>query len=253
MELLINVTLLIVGALGALAAIGGDTWNRGPLPWRKRITTRGWVALACLIGALCLGVAKEFRSIKLSARAAEERARLQSDLEESVAALEATRAKLASVEPSILEGIVIATTGIRRESDFSTARLSGQRSVPLVSGRDSPEPLRLYGGDFLEFNVYCANGGRRQAGFPFEPTQRGRPRSLVVQVGATYYPLGDSGRHMLIGPVGHPMEAVILNPERLRNCTVKMLIESADRTRAEAILTPLLEAISEAKEAMKND
>lgn len=263
MGMLINLTLLVLGTTGALAAFGGDTWLREPIPWTQRITKRGWLALSCMIAALALGIVKEVRSSRLASEAAVKQQELQDkltasnaalaragdNLERTKDALEATRAKLAAVEPSILEGIITATSGIRRESDHSTPTLRGQPAIELISGRNSPEPLRLYGGDYLEYHVFCSNDGRRQSGLPPDrlPGGGGGSDSLAVQVGETRYPLGTEGRHMIIGPIGVAMPVTLMNPRRLRDCSVKILIESADRTRVAKQLSPLLDAIKAAR------
>jgi len=262
MGMIINLALLLLGTTGALAAFGGDTWRREPMPWARRITRRGWLALLCMLATLGVGITKEVRSSSLNAEAARKERKLQDDLATSNAALgnaigklestqkalDATRAKLAAVEPSILEGIIVATSGIRREYDFSTPSLRGQRSLALVSGRDSSKPLRLYGGDYLEYHVFCDDHGRH-SGFSAANGRavQERPNSLAIQAGQTYYPLGASGRQMIIGPVGVPMTATLFNPEGLQNCSLKLLIESADRTRVAQQLAPLVEAIRAAR------
>jgi len=52
---------------------------------------------------------------------------------------------------------------------------------------------------------------------------------------------------MVIGPIGQPMNAIAYN-FRGRRCTLKILVESADRTREAAQLEPLLRLIREAKD-----
>lgn len=59
MLLTLNITLLILGTIGTLAAFGGETWTKGPERIDKRITRRGWLSLICLFLALCAGVSKE--------------------------------------------------------------------------------------------------------------------------------------------------------------------------------------------------
>jgi hypothetical protein len=248
MGLFLNLALLVLGTTGALAAFGGDTWLREKLPWSKRITGRGWLALACMIATLCLGIVKEVHNGNQAAASAAKQEQLAKELAASTKSLHETRTKLAAVEPSILEGIILATSGIRRESDFSTPTLDGQTSLRLVSGRNSPEPLELYGGDYLEYHVFCSNNGRRTSGFPF-PSPRQSASSLRIRVGTTDYPLGEEGRHMIIGPIGMPMPVTLFNPFGLRDCTVKILIESADRTRVQKQLSPLLEVIRNARES----
>jgi hypothetical protein len=61
MSLFINVLLLGLGFIGAISAIGGETWIKGA-PLRERITRRGWISITCLILTLSLGIAKEYRS-----------------------------------------------------------------------------------------------------------------------------------------------------------------------------------------------
>ena len=62
MTLLINVALLALGSAGTLSAFGGETWTKGPEPILRRVTCRGWIALACLLASLSLGVVKEVNS-----------------------------------------------------------------------------------------------------------------------------------------------------------------------------------------------
>jgi hypothetical protein len=263
MGVIINVTLLVLGTTGALAAFGGDTWRRDSGPLTRRITRRGWLALLCLLATLGVGIAKEIRTSRQAEESAKKEEQLRGqlsaantalgkaseNLERTKTTLEGTRTKLAAVEPSILEGIILATSGIRRESEFTTPHLQGEHSLRLISGRNAPEPLQIYGGDYLEYHIFCSDNGRRQSGFPLRtsPRTRGGPDSLSLRVGDTSYPLGTEGRHMIIGPIGVPMTATLLNPEGLRDCWVKILIESADRTRVAKQLSPLVEAIKAAR------
>ena len=60
--IIINVLLATFGLIGSITAIGGDTWRKGHVQWRDRITGRGWVAIGCLISAFALGVTKEVTS-----------------------------------------------------------------------------------------------------------------------------------------------------------------------------------------------
>jgi hypothetical protein len=62
MAILLNISLLIVGAMATLAAFGGETWRRGEEPILKRITVRGWISLFCLVLALSLGIVKELHA-----------------------------------------------------------------------------------------------------------------------------------------------------------------------------------------------
>ncbi len=57
---------------------------------------------------------------------------------------------------------------------------------------------------------------------------------------------------MIIGPIGAPMTATLLNPRGLRDCSIKILIESADRTRVAKQLSPLVEAIRAARQSSQH-
>ena len=52
----INILLAALGIVGSVAAIGGDTWQRGNVRWRDRVTRRGWLAIGCLLVAFGLGI-----------------------------------------------------------------------------------------------------------------------------------------------------------------------------------------------------
>ncbi len=64
MELVINITLLILGFIGSLTAIGGETWRKDESNLWRKITPIGWLAVCCLVLILILGIVKE---IKLNA------------------------------------------------------------------------------------------------------------------------------------------------------------------------------------------
>jgi len=164
----------------------------------------------------------------------------QPDLARATAELQETRAKLASVEPNILRAMVVATAGLRRESDFSTPSLTSQPVQALISGRKGGT-LLLYGGDLVDYHLFCTGAGARTAINSF-----GQP-NIFLRVGNTSYPLNNQGRQMIIGPVGQPMQASILNPNGITGCQMKMLVESADRTREAAQLEPLIKMITDAK------
>lgn len=244
MTSMVNLALLLLGTTGALAAFGGETWRKTDEPLQKRITRRGWLALSCMLATLALGIVKEIRSNAASVEAATRQQELEANLARTTTELRDTRAKLAAVEPNILEAMVVATSGLRRESDFSTPHISGEASLQLISGRTG-RPLTLYGGDQIDYHVFCDAGAGRSAGFPFAQPQR--HRLFVLRVGGTSYSLQEHGRQMVIGPVGQPMPAVLENPTGVRGCSLKMLIESADRTREASQLEPLLRMIREAR------
>jgi tetratricopeptide (TPR) repeat protein len=55
----LTIALALCAFVASLAAFGGETWLKGDQPLRRRITKRGWLALACLLLTFGLAVAKE--------------------------------------------------------------------------------------------------------------------------------------------------------------------------------------------------
>jgi hypothetical protein len=254
MTSVINLVLLVLGTTGALAAFGGETWRRSDEPLFSRITHRGWLALACMLSTLALGIVKEVRNSAASAASAASQRELEANLAKTTlelsearrnltlatSELSATRAKLAAVEPNILRAMIVATAGLRRESDYSTPSITGQSVQALTSGRTNG-PLQLYGGDLVDYSMFC-----RRAELPGSRSSGG-PR-LILRVGNTDYRLEEHGRQMIIGPVGQPLKAFVVNPDGITGCQLKMLIESADRTREASQLEPLIKMIDEARQ-----
>jgi hypothetical protein len=263
----INLALLISAVAGAWAAFAGETWRAAGEPLymlHRRVTRRGWIALGCLLAALAFGIIKEVHANGDSAETARRRQELETalataaaglqeartnlaaaeaNLTRTMADLQNTRARLAAVEPSVVEAMAAATSGARRESDYSTTEVTQQAEIPLLSGRTG-KALVLYGGDQIDYYVFC-NEGRRS-----ESSGQSQHRSgLVLKAGESAYPLQGSGKQTLTlaGPAGQTMPAVLKNPNGARGCLVKILIEAADRTRETQQLEPLLRMIKEAK------
>ena len=82
----------------------------------------------------------------------------------------------------------------------------------------------------IQFSAKAAQGGLRVSWNPRSP-QGG----FTLIVGRTSYLLQEHGRQMIMGPIGEALPAVLRNPDRIRGCTLKMLIES--RTELERHLT----------------
>lgn len=244
MNFVINLALLILGTTGGLAAFGGETWKKGFEPIARRVTVRGWIALTCMLATLALGIAKEVRSSAATGRSAARQYELEEMLAKTSAELSATRAKLAAIEPNLLQAMILTTAGIRKESDFSTPTLNGQSSLALISGRTGA-PLALYGGDLVDYHVFCSGGSHRIAGFPTSDPLHAP--HLTLRVGNTDYPLSAQGHQMIIGPVGQPMQAVLINPNFVTECNLKILVESADRSREAKQIEPLLKMIQDAR------
>lgn len=256
MALAINLTLLILGTVGTLTAFGGETWKKSSDPLLQRITLRGWLALTCILSTLGLGILKERINSESSARSEIAKKELESNLVATAENLKTareqldnvttdlrnTRLKLSSLEPRILQAIVTTTKGIRREADYATPHISGGSINHVISGR-SGRPLVLYGGDFIDYHVFCSdlpNNRSRTA----DPSRKPR---LTLSIGRTTYPLAEYGKLMIIGSVGEEMTATLQNYGPPVNCDLKILVESADRTREATLLDPLMELIQEAK------
>ena len=62
MDPLIKIALLLVAAIAAVSAIGGDTWKKQPGPFYRAVTRRGWIAVVCVVASFALGVWNEVRS-----------------------------------------------------------------------------------------------------------------------------------------------------------------------------------------------
>jgi hypothetical protein len=62
MNTILNIALLIVGAASTVAAFGGKTWIEGQEPLIKRITSRGWISVICLVLALAIGIMRELHT-----------------------------------------------------------------------------------------------------------------------------------------------------------------------------------------------
>jgi hypothetical protein len=115
MLLLLNVFLLLSGALAAVAAIGGETWRKDEPRVFKRLTSRGWISIVCVVIALGIGVWKEFLVDGEGAQQKRENAQLRGQikilgdlLKDANTTLRDTQTKLTQAQVStkkITEGI----------------------------------------------------------------------------------------------------------------------------------------------------
>jgi hypothetical protein len=87
MGAVINIALLSLSFLGALAAFGGETWKRGEEPLRQRVTRRGWASITFLCLALLLGIVKEIRNSRETGGLTAQVKTLQDQLKQSRALL----------------------------------------------------------------------------------------------------------------------------------------------------------------------
>lgn len=243
--LAVNLALVTLGFVGAIVAIGGETWAKGSQPVLKRITRRGWVAIACLLGTLSLGVIKEIQVQQRSRASHEAEASLRRRLDRATSKLETVsgdfakaRRKLERIEPSLVSAMATLTARIPRESDFAFVSFRGRSTETPISS-ETRSSLRLYGGDEFEFHHFCDE----RPGLPFGGST-GRP--LVLRTPLREYTLaGNGGRVRISGPIGEAMPATIINGPRYSDCGMKVIIHSTDRTRYDTFVKSVLRGIED--------
>jgi hypothetical protein len=267
-EIAINVALLLLGFLGAVAAFGGETWHKGEEPVLKRITKRGWISISALSLTLALGIAKEFRARTAAEASAQAQSKLEnqlritnnqlitasasrdnlavqfqdanqtislsnSALDKANAKLEKAQRAMAELRPDILEAMFRLTERIPREDDFAFVQFAGN-SIEIPKSSQTSGPLQLYGGDIFEYHLFC--------------NERSRPVRLWLDTQFRRYEISGNDRDIRVsGPIGQPMPARIINPERRRDCGMKIIVRSTDRTRTRTQFKELLDSIKSAK------
>lgn len=263
MDVAINLILLLAGFIGAIVAIGGDTWHKGEESILRRITNRGWLSIFILALTLSLGIVKEFRfnenekNLVTSRKLAEEKLeKATASLIEANHKLENVQRSLSSIEPDILEGMFQLTERIPREQDFAFASVNGQERV-IPKSSETRRPLKLFGGDVFEWHHFCRypENAPSQIG-PFGITRNNgeRYKPFILDTGFREYRLsGSSGQIRISGPIGQELEAIIKNPANFNNCGFKIVVRSTDRTRSKSQFEPLLRKIREAKLALSKD
>ena len=247
--LAINLALLTLGFVGAIAAIGGETWTKGSQPVLRRITRRGWIAIGCLLGTLSLSVLKEIEVQKRERASQEAEASLQKRLGRATAELATVsgdlveaRRKLERIEPSLVSAMAILTSRIPRESDFAFVSFRGRPTETPISS-ETGSPLRLYGGDEFEIHHFC----EERAAPPFPGSAR---RPLILRTPVREYTLvGNEGRVRISGPIGEAMRSTIVNSARYSDCGMKVIIHSTDRTRYEEFVNSVLRGIEDGRHA----
>jgi hypothetical protein len=229
MNVILNVAILVLGTVAALAAFGGDTWRKGGEALLKRVTPRGWIALLCMISTLALGVVKEILSDIAATESAAYQAALKHDLETATGDLKTTRAKLANLQAALAKQISEATSELPREVARLTVPVSGAReqSLDIKGGEFFPFSIGLQAGDILEYVNLC-----------FAPTitesltyqdQPNPARSLKLSVGGERYNLGRSGT-FLLRTGRSPMYFVsLVNDINASGCEVQLRVKAKER------------------------
>ena len=114
--LVINVVFITAGVLCALTAIGGNTWENKPeLPFHRRITGRGWVAIICLLLTLGFGILKEVL-------ATAEQSALRKKLADTTTQLEVARTEVLKGQSRTDDIILQLTTAILDIQDSTVYR-----------------------------------------------------------------------------------------------------------------------------------
>jgi len=193
MDTLINLSLLICGFLGALAAFGGKTWNETEQPLLNRVTKRGWLSLGLLLLALIIGMVKELRANSAVREEAAKRANLERELRDTTEKLRTANAKLSELTPRV-QSIPRQVYSLGQSFEPNESRLLEQA---------------LYGGDKVEYDGDCGQLYLLVRGREYHLDPR-RPARIIE------------------GRVGVPMHASIVN--RSPNpCGVKLNVLSIEK------------------------
>lgn len=265
MDAALNVALLLLGLVGALLAFAGETLNKDATSWRRRVTKVGWTSIALLLAAFTVGVIKEVRQYRADQASSLRNEQLDREAREAIAArirlendlgrandqllgtrrelggalseLSAAQAKLDALEPALVKAMYKFTERIPRESDYAFISLS-RASIRTPISSETRKNLMLYGGDEVEYHTFCRPtshtisvpdgpfGERRNLDFPLPVV------GLSLRAGRRQYPLSEThGTIRIAGPIGEAMAVEILNPNE-STCDVKLIVRSADRTRA---------------------
>jgi hypothetical protein len=246
--LILNLALATFALIGSLAAFGGETWEKGTAPVLKRVTRRGWVALACLLSAFALGGVKEMLLHRESragaatkaaleaenkrqqaelARQLKEIGDLQAKLESSAQGLSSTTERIGKQQLASIEAAFALAIKTPRETDDAVVHVRGE-PITRIPSRHYGE-MQLYWGDQFHFVL-----------MPDRNVGASELISLTLEVGGRTYPLHDgtgSGffeRTLRIyGNSPRPMPARILNPRGLTGIDLKIFVRTTDSSQGQ--------------------
>jgi hypothetical protein len=100
-ELLLTISLASLGFAATLAAFGGEAWKKGKAPLLRRVTTRGWVSLVCMITAFILGIVKEVRQSSIDSANHTIRVALEAENARQAARIEENVSKMGELQTSL--------------------------------------------------------------------------------------------------------------------------------------------------------
>jgi hypothetical protein len=250
----INIVLAILGIGATLSAFGGETWRKGKTKIISRITLRGWLSLVFLFLAFIVGITKEViqyrqgelntlksKQLKLDNKNQRDRIELlvsktsdlqnkldasTKDLEDVAENLGETTEKISQQQLASIESAFKLAIKIPRETDDAVVHLRGQDKIVIPSRYY--EQMELYWGDQFHFTIMAHD----------IPTER--LATLKLQVGERTYPLhsgqGSSSFEQTLRIYGNspdPMSAVIINPLRLKEITLKVFVRTTDSSQGQ--------------------
>lgn len=281
MEIVIYLLQLLSGLVGATAAIGGDTWRKGPKPVLNRITRRGWFSIAALTLFFTLSAIKEiivvtkakeakvFQEQLLKANKSEEAlqkeltaankslAGIKEGLESANRKLDRVQKSMAAIGPETLEKLekVLQPSKPISKGRFSAfANLLGTSRV-IPKSKETGKQLVLYDGDLFSWRHSCNRTRNNPEGVVIlgRPIQAGNRNSVfILDTGSKQYEIrGKEGKIKISGPAEKPMDITILNPMRYESCSIKMVVNSTKQTREDSQFESLIKAIRDTKAALK--
>ena len=250
--LLLNILLLLCASLGAVVAIGGDTWNKGKRHWLRRITKRGWAAAFCILLSFVLGLWKEWlvseesEAAALATIVAMDRAEaLQTQLLHMGATLDATKirgdglsSQLSEVrnELTVSEGRVQSLQShLEAVVKLATRGIVKEVSHPYLDGQDGPvraetgADLYVQAGDSIEY--FAPDYHEEQP-----EDARPQPHRMGFQIGDTFFPLRfdnqQRGTLRVVGPLEGRLPVSFRNP-RQEKLWMKLTVLSSREPTAE--------------------
>ena len=246
----INLTVAALGLIATIAAFGGDTWKPGNQRFVARVTVRGWISMASLVLAFLVGVGKEIRQQidrdKLEQQNREQATQIQEqvtkiselqsqiaataeDLGQSATRLGETTEQIGERQLASIEAAFRLAIRIPRETDDAVVHLRGQDVVRIPSRSRYFNSMKLYWGDQFHF-VIMRND-----------VQASELSSLRLEVGGRSYPLHDGQASGLFeetlriyGTSPEPMEARIMNPDRLNGVSIKIFVSTTDSSQGQS-------------------
>ena len=123
--LLLTISLATLGFAATLAAFGGEACKKGKAPLFRRVTTRGWVSVLCIITAFILGIVKEVRQSSIDAANHATRLTLEAEKGRQAARVEENVSRIDELQTAL--------DNRTRELAELTAKINKAVSKPRIS------------------------------------------------------------------------------------------------------------------------